>query len=77
MRLCTLHTTTISAHVAEKFKEVGSDLTRHKDTKEAALIKVWTAVESNYYFWRLEVDASHVKIRIAYPDWDPESYGCC
>lgn len=50
MRLCTLHTTTISAHVAEKFKEVGSDLTRHKDTKEAALIKVWTAVESNYYF---------------------------
>ncbi|TKY52537.1 Glutathione S-transferase F13 [Spatholobus suberectus] len=39
----------ITAYVAEKFKETGPDLIRHKDAKEAALVKVWTEVESHYY----------------------------
>ncbi|KAG5063210.1 hypothetical protein AAZX31_02G147500 [Glycine max] len=39
----------ITAYVAEKFKETGADLIRHKDAKEAALVKVWTEVESHYY----------------------------
>lgn len=39
----------ITAYVAEKFKEEGPDLIRHKDAKEAALVKVWTEVESHNY----------------------------
>ncbi|KAG4995859.1 hypothetical protein JHK84_026910 [Glycine max] len=39
----------ITAYVAEKFKETEPDLIRHKDAKEAALVKVWTEVESHYY----------------------------
>ncbi|XP_061349759.1 glutathione S-transferase F13-like [Gastrolobium bilobum] len=39
----------ITAYVAEKFKEAGPDLIRHKDVKEAALVKMWTEVESHYY----------------------------
>ncbi|KAK2403656.1 phi class glutathione S-transferase [Trifolium repens] len=34
---------------AEKFKEIGPDLIRHKDIKEASLVKMWTEVESHYY----------------------------
>ncbi|KAL2323630.1 hypothetical protein Fmac_028009 [Flemingia macrophylla] len=39
----------ITAYVAEKLKETGEDLIRHKDAKEAAVVKVWTEVESHYY----------------------------
>ncbi|KAK1558707.1 hypothetical protein Q3G72_005644 [Acer saccharum] len=39
----------ITAYVAEKFKETGTDLIRHKDIKEAALVKVWIEVESQQY----------------------------
>ncbi|XP_027367662.1 glutathione S-transferase F13-like [Abrus precatorius] len=39
----------ITAYVAEKFKEAGPDLIRHKEPKEAALVKVWTEVESHHY----------------------------
>ena len=49
MRLCITESRAITAYVAEKFKETGADLIRHKDAKEAALVKVWTEVESHYY----------------------------
>ena len=39
----------ITAHVAEKFKETGHDLIRHENLNEAALVKVWTEVESQQY----------------------------
>ncbi|KAI9180987.1 hypothetical protein LWI28_024936 [Acer negundo] len=39
----------ITAYVAEKFKETGTDLIRHKDIKEAAIVKVWIEVESQQY----------------------------
>ncbi|KAK2649408.1 hypothetical protein Ddye_016897 [Dipteronia dyeriana] len=39
----------ITAYVAEKFKETGTDLIRHKDIKEAALVKVWIEIESQQY----------------------------
>ncbi|KAK7392334.1 hypothetical protein VNO78_20768 [Psophocarpus tetragonolobus] len=39
----------ITAYVAEKLKETGPDLIRQNDSKEAALVKVWTEVESHYY----------------------------
>lgn len=31
----------ITSYVAEKFKETGTDLIRHQNLKEAALVKVW------------------------------------
>ncbi|GMH29604.1 hypothetical protein Nepgr_031447 [Nepenthes gracilis] len=39
----------ISQYVAEKYKGKGSDLTRHENHKEAALVKVWLEVESQRY----------------------------
>ena len=39
----------ITAYVAEKFKENGVDLIRHNNLKEAALVKVWTEVESQSF----------------------------
>ncbi|RDX74892.1 Glutathione S-transferase F13 [Mucuna pruriens] len=39
----------ITAYVAEKLKETGADLIRHKDAKEGAMVKMWTEVESHYY----------------------------
>ncbi|XP_031282650.1 glutathione S-transferase F13-like [Pistacia vera] len=39
----------ITSYVAEKFKETGTDLLRHKDLKEAALVKVWLEVESQQF----------------------------
>ncbi|KAJ6723449.1 GLUTATHIONE S-TRANSFERASE RHO [Salix koriyanagi] len=39
----------ITSYVAEKFKETGYDLTRHQNIKEAALVKVWTEVESQQF----------------------------
>ncbi|KAK9983789.1 hypothetical protein SO802_033314 [Lithocarpus litseifolius] len=36
----------ITAYVAEKFKETGTDLIKHNNPKEAALVKVWMEVES-------------------------------
>lgn len=47
--LWTTESRAITAYVAEKFKEAGPDLIRHKDPKEAALVKMWTEVESHYY----------------------------
>ncbi|XP_009365718.1 glutathione S-transferase F13 [Pyrus x bretschneideri] len=39
----------ITAYVAEKFKENGVDLIRHNNLNEAALVKVWTEVESQSF----------------------------
>ncbi|XP_062018680.1 glutathione S-transferase F13-like [Rosa rugosa] len=39
----------ITSYVAEKFKETGTDLIRHESFDEAALVKVWTEVESQQY----------------------------
>ncbi|KAF9688078.1 hypothetical protein SADUNF_Sadunf02G0159800 [Salix dunnii] len=39
----------ITSYVAEKFKGTGYDLIRHENLKEAALVKVWTEVESQRY----------------------------
>ncbi|KAF5732678.1 glutathione S-transferase F13 [Tripterygium wilfordii] len=39
----------ITAYVAEKFKDTGSDLLRLSNPKEAALVKVWVEVESQSY----------------------------
>uniref|UniRef100_A0A2N9ECA7 glutathione transferase n=1 Tax=Fagus sylvatica TaxID=28930 RepID=A0A2N9ECA7_FAGSY len=39
----------ITAYVAEKFKETGTDLIRHNNLKEAALVKVWIEVESQTF----------------------------
>nr|ALY05892.1 GST3 [Litchi chinensis] len=39
----------IASYVAEKFKETGTDLIRHQDLKEAALVRVWIEVESQQY----------------------------
>uniref|UniRef100_A0A7N0UGF7 glutathione transferase n=1 Tax=Kalanchoe fedtschenkoi TaxID=63787 RepID=A0A7N0UGF7_KALFE len=39
----------ITWYIAEKYKESGSDLIRHADMKEAALVKVWTEVESQQF----------------------------
>lgn len=39
----------ITSYVAEKFKESGTDLIRHESLEEAALVKVWTEVESQQY----------------------------
>ncbi|KAM1759184.1 hypothetical protein ACFX11_008211 [Malus domestica] len=39
----------IAAYVAEKFKETGHDLVRRENFNEAALVKVWTEVESQQY----------------------------
>ena len=47
--LYTIESRAIIAYVAEKFKEKGTDLIRHKDLKEAALVKVWAEVESQSY----------------------------
>lgn len=41
--------TAMTAYVAEKFKEAGSDLIRHQELKEAALVKVWIEVESQQF----------------------------
>ncbi|XP_050238502.1 glutathione S-transferase F13 [Mercurialis annua] len=40
----------ITAYIAEKYKETGYDLIRYKDLKEAAMVKVWTQVESQQYY---------------------------
>uniref|UniRef100_A0A7N0T6Y8 glutathione transferase n=1 Tax=Kalanchoe fedtschenkoi TaxID=63787 RepID=A0A7N0T6Y8_KALFE len=39
----------ITSYVAEKYKGSGSDLIRHADIKEAALVKVWMEVESQQF----------------------------
>ncbi|KAJ7977535.1 Glutathione S-transferase [Quillaja saponaria] len=39
----------ITAYLAEKFKETGTDLVRHNNLNEAALVKVWAEVESQSY----------------------------
>ncbi|KAL4603623.1 hypothetical protein ACB092_10G137800 [Castanea dentata] len=39
----------ITAYVAEKFKETGTDLIRHNNLKEAALVEVWIQVESQSF----------------------------
>ncbi|KAG2697403.1 hypothetical protein I3760_07G103500 [Carya illinoinensis] len=39
----------ITAYVAEKFKETGTDLLRLQNPKEAALVKVWLEVESHHF----------------------------
>ncbi|KAL5791783.1 hypothetical protein ACOSP7_000377 [Xanthoceras sorbifolium] len=39
----------ITAYVAEKHNETGTDLIRHRDLKESALVKVWKEVESQQY----------------------------
>jgi glutathione S-transferase len=39
----------ITSYVAEKFKETGTDLIRHNNLKEAALVKVWIEVESQTF----------------------------
>ncbi|KAF5732677.1 glutathione S-transferase F13 [Tripterygium wilfordii] len=39
----------ITAYVAEKLKDTGSDLLRHSNPKEAALVKIWMEVESQSY----------------------------
>ncbi|KAI4301377.1 hypothetical protein L6164_034662 [Bauhinia variegata] len=39
----------ITAYLAEKYKETGPDLIRHNKPKEAALVKVWSEVESQVY----------------------------
>merc|ERR1712100_341721 len=39
----------ITSYVAEKFKETGTDLIRHKNLKEAALVMVWVEVESQNF----------------------------
>lgn len=39
----------ITAYVAEKFKDAGYDLIRHDKSNDAALVKVWTSVESQQY----------------------------
>ena len=49
LRLCMTESRAITAYVAEKFKETGPDLIRHKDLKEGALVKVWTEIEAHYY----------------------------
>ncbi|KAL9671117.1 hypothetical protein QQ045_008683 [Rhodiola kirilowii] len=39
----------ITFYIAEKYKDSGTDLIRHGDIKEAALVKVWTEVESQQF----------------------------
>ncbi|PRQ19241.1 putative glutathione transferase [Rosa chinensis] len=39
----------IATYVAEKYKDSGSDLIRHQNLKEAALVKVWSEVESQTF----------------------------
>lgn len=39
----------ITSYVAEKFKETGTDLIRHKNLKESALVMVWVEVESQNF----------------------------
>ncbi|KAK9282078.1 hypothetical protein L1049_004990 [Liquidambar formosana] len=39
----------ITAYVAEKFKDTGSDLIRYGNPNEAALVKVWSEVESQQF----------------------------
>eukprot|EP01084_Bolivina_argentea_P089807 161955_1 len=39
----------ITAYVAEKCKETGTDLMRHKNPKEAVMVKVWMEVESQTF----------------------------
>ncbi|XP_038682665.1 glutathione S-transferase F13-like [Tripterygium wilfordii] len=39
----------ITAYLAEKYKNTGYHLTRHQNPKEAALVKVWTEVESQSF----------------------------
>ncbi|KAH0884336.1 hypothetical protein HID58_060432, partial [Brassica napus] len=38
----------ITAYIAEKHKDKGTDLTRHAD-KEAAIVKLWSEVESHHF----------------------------
>lgn len=39
----------ITAYIADKHKEKGTDLTRHADAKEAAIVKLWSEVESHHF----------------------------
>ncbi|KAL6183809.1 PREDICTED: glutathione S-transferase F13-like [Fragaria vesca subsp. vesca] len=39
----------IASYVAEKYKDSGSDLIRHNNLKEAALVKVWSEVEAQTF----------------------------
>ncbi|KAM7521498.1 hypothetical protein LguiA_011400 [Lonicera macranthoides] len=39
----------ITEYVATKYKDTGCDLLRHKDPKEAALVKVWMEVEAHQF----------------------------
>ena len=47
--MCITESRAITAYVAEKFKETGTDLIRHNNLKEAALVKVWIEVESQTF----------------------------
>ena len=47
--MCITESRAITAYVAEKFKETGTDLIRHNNLKEAALVKVWIQVESQSF----------------------------
>ncbi|GAB4834026.1 hypothetical protein Ancab_032279 [Ancistrocladus abbreviatus] len=39
----------ISFYIADKYKDEGYDMLRHKNLKEAAMVKVWLEVESQRY----------------------------
>lgn len=39
----------ITSYIAEKYKETGTDLIRHKDIKESTQVKIWTEVESQQF----------------------------
>ncbi|KAJ0254975.1 Glutathione S-transferase F13 [Hirschfeldia incana] len=39
----------ITAYIADKHKDKGTDLTRHADAKEAAIVKQWSEVESHHF----------------------------
>ncbi|CAA0388142.1 unnamed protein product [Arabidopsis thaliana] len=39
----------ITAYIAEKHREKGTNLTRHEDSKEAAIVKLWSEVEAHHF----------------------------
>ncbi|KAL1224391.1 Glutathione S-transferase F13 [Cardamine amara subsp. amara] len=39
----------ITAYIAEKHRDKGTDLTRHEDSKEAAIVKICSEVEAHQF----------------------------
>ncbi|KAL0725266.1 hypothetical protein Bca4012_039865 [Brassica carinata] len=45
----SMNSRAITAYIADKHKDKGTDLTRHADAKETAIVKLWSEVESHHF----------------------------